>query len=121
MEELKEETQLKILKRQVHHWDHKERLRRHAMKPRRCQWTGHLVRFKCGKCKRVYVHRSSLHRHKKQCKLDEVVWKRLKTDVAVHLGPEAPKTPLPKPPERRGRPPHILSYCQHSPKPQNCY
>ena len=116
MEEVKDETQMKVQKRQVHHYDLKERLRRHAMKPRHRHWKGHQVRFRCGGCKRLCVHRSSLHRHKKLCVEDPIIWCCLKTDAALHLGPAAPKPPLPKPPKRRGRAPHILSHCQHCPR-----
>ena len=102
--------------REVKHWDRKERLRRHAMKPRHRQWHGDLVRFRCRGCKRVYVHRSSLNRHMKKCKLDMILWKRLKTKAVLRLGIEAMKPSLPKPPKRMGRPPHILSRCVHCPR-----
>jgi hypothetical protein len=40
--------------------------------------------------------------------------------LKLHLGPlydpEARRPPLPRPPKRKGRPPHIISCCKHCPR-----
>ena len=75
--------------------------------------------FTCRGCRHRFVHRSSLNRHIKKCKKDEIMWRCLTTKAKVNLGKEDPgakKPPLPRAPKKRGRPPHILSRCLHCPR-----
>ena len=106
----------------------KQRLRRHAMKTKEAIWfqgggkeeDETVERYTCRGCRRRYKHRSSLNRHLKECLVDKSVKlhvkRKLKLQLGDHYCDNMRKPPLPKPPKRRGRPPHIISRCRHCPR-----